>query len=1669
MTTSQPLFNHQVAFPVLENLEIRKLPNIVEIWEKRLLIASENESKSCRLKYLDVSNCEKLVHVVRVNMLPRLQNLKRFKVDNCPKMEAIVTEEEKETGTTSNDVIVFSQLTTLRLSELESLKSFYNWPRTFEAQPLFNHQVAFPVLENLEIRKLPNIIEIWEKRLLIASENQSKSCRLKFLEVSNCEKLVHVVPVNMLPRLQNLKRFKVDYCPKMEAIVTEKEKETGTTSNDIIVFSQLTTLRLSELESLKSFYNWPTRFEAQPLFNHQVAFPVLKNLVIRKLPNIIEIWEKRLLIASENESKSCRLKDLEVSNCEKLVHVVRFNLLPRLQNLERFMVDNCPKMEAIVAEKEKETGTTSNDIILFSQLTTLNLFELVSLKSFYNWPARFEEQPLFNHQVAFPVLENLVIRKLPNIIEIWEKRLLIASENESKSCQLKDLEVSNCEKLVHVVRFNMFPRLQNLETFKLHNCPKMEAIVTEKEKERGTTNNDIILFSQLTTLNLFELVSLKSFYNRPTGFEAQPLFNHQVAFPVLENLVIRKLPNIMEIWEKRLLIASENESKSCRLKDLKVSNCEKLVHVVRFNMLPRLQNLERIVVDNCPKMEAVIAEKEKEKGTTSNDIIVFSQLTILNLSELVSLKSFYNWPTRFEAQPLFNHQVAFPVLENLVIRKLPNIIEMWEKRLHIASENESKSCQLKDLKVSNCEKLVHVVRFNMLPRLQNLQRIMVDNCPKMEAVVAEKEKEKGTTSNDIIVFPQLIILNLSDLVSLKSFYNWPTRFEAQPLFNHQVAFPVLENLVITKLPNIIEIWEKRLLIASENESKSCRLKDLKVSNCEKLVHVVRFNMLRRLQNLESFKVDNCPKMEAIVTEKEKETGTTSNDIIVFSQLTTLRLSELVSLKSFYNWPTRFEAQPLFNNQVAFPFLENLEIGKLPNIIEIWEKRLLIGSENESKSCRLKDLKVSNCEKLVHVVRFNMLPRLRNLETFMVDNCPKMEAIVTEKEKETGTTSNDIIVFSQLTTLRLSELVSLKSFYNWPTRFEAQPLFNHQVAFPVLESFVIRKLPNIIEIWEKRVLIASENESKSCRLKDLKVSNCEKLVHVVRFNMLPRVQNLETFMVDNCPKMEAIVTEIEKETGTTSNDIIVFSQLTTLRLSELVSLKSFYNWPTRFEAQPLFNHQIWEKRVLIASENESKSCRLKDLKVSNCEKLVYVVRFNMLPQVQNLETFMVDNCPKMEAIVTEKEKERGTTSNDIIVFSQLTTLRLSELVSLKSFYNWPTRFEAQPLFNHQVAFPFLENLEIRKLPNIIEIWEKRLLIGSENESKSCRLKDLKVSNCEKLVHVVRFNMLPRLQNLETFKVDNCPKMKAIVTEKEKETGTTNNDIIVFSQLTTLRLSELVSLKSFYHWPTRFEAQPLFNHQVAFPVLENLVIRKLPNIIEIWEKRLLIALENESKSCRLKDLKVFNCEKLVHVVRFDMLPRLQNLETFKVHNCPKMEAIVTEKEKETGTTSNDIIMFSQLTTLRLSELLSLKSFYNWPSRFEAQPLFNHQVAFPVLENLVIRKLPNIIEIWEKRLLTASVNESKSYRLKDLKVSNCEKLVHVVRFNMLPRLQNLETFKVDNCPKMEGIVTEKEKETGTTSNDIIVFSQLTTLNLFELVSLKSFYNWPTRFEAQPLFDHQ
>ncbi|CAL5394139.1 unnamed protein product [Camellia sinensis] len=574
--------------------------------------------------------------------------------------------------------------------------------------------------------------------------------------------------------------------------------------------------------------------------------------------------------------------------------------------------------------------------------------------------------------------------------------------------------------------------------------------------------------------------------------------------------------------------------------------------------------------------------------------------------------------------------VTFPALESLTIDGLTMITKIWDRKL-LPSESFR---QLRSMIIRSCEKLVNVGLSNMPRQLPKLEHLQVSHCQELKVIVLknggeEEDKEENNTNTNS--FLQLRSLTLEDLQSLKSFFT--SRSETQSLFTSQVAFPVLDYLEIQKLPNIVEIWDKQLLIASEKESKSfCQLKNMTVSDCDKLVHVVQFNMLPLLQNLNIFKVDNCPKVEAIVSEKEKEEGTTKNDIIVLSQLTKLTLQNLMSLKSFYNWSTRFEAQPLFKNQVAFPVLEYLKIQKLPTIIEIWDKQLLIALEKESKSfCQLKDMIVSDCEKLVHVVQFNMLPRLQNLNIFKVDNCPKVEVIVSEKEKE-GTTNNDIIVFSQLTTLDLYDLVSLKSFYNWPTRSEAQPLFNHQVSFPRLETLILNNCVNSKEIHPWNVQVGKIS------LKFLDVANLNKLI------------------VRNCSEV-AEVFQLEELNVGEGQHVRPLIEVRMMELDALPRLTCLWN------KDP---HGILGLQIL------------QYLTIKKCSLLRNLFTCSTAMALQQLKVLYLESCPVMEEVIAATKDGLKEVIDDVIEFPKLEWLILKDLPNLNSFCNAKYNFNLPSL-------------------------------------------------------------------------------------------------------------------------------------------------------------------------------------------------------------------------------------------------------------------------------------------------------------------------------------------------------------------------------------------------------
>ncbi|CAL5336075.1 unnamed protein product [Camellia sinensis] len=723
--------------------------------------------------------------------------------------------------------------------------------------------------------------------------------------------------------------------------------------------------------------------------------------ILKDLSNNLEILSLRgsnIEVLPSEIGQLTRLRLLDLGNCKKLTEIPQ-GVISNLSRLEElYILDE-------FGYREERSKVNLDELGKLTLLTTLHIhipnvmllpkdlcFEnLIRFKIFvgkanvfygtYSKSCKLAGVSLMDKLIVLLMrAEELHLEKIEGLQEVLHDR---GREGSLMECHrlnpsgffnnLIELTIIDCglKYLLSLSCARGFPRLQRLRIFA---CEMMEAIVgNEEEKYEDELSSQVINFSQLKYLRLANLPKLISFYPKVekmstsegnSSTQPQFLFNEKVAFPILEELVIQKLPNITQIWEKQLLIASENESKPfCQLKVMVVSNCKKLVHVVQFNMLPRLENLNRFNVDNSPKTKAIVTEKEKEKGTTSNDIIVFSQLKTLNLSMLVSLKSFCNWPTRSEVQPLFNHQVAFPILEELVIQKLPNIIQIWEKQLLIASENESKSfCQLKVMEVSNCKKLVHVVQFNMLPRLQNLKRFNVDNSPKMEAIVTEKEKEKGITSNDIIVFSQLQTLNLSMLVSLKSFYNWPTRSEAQPLFNHQVFFPKLKTLFLDNCVNSREIHPWNV------QAGKISLKCLDVANLDKLI------------------VRNCSEVAEVF------------------QLERLNVGE---------------------GQHVRPLIEvrMMELDGLPQLTCLWNKdpHGILGLQS------LQYLTIKKCSLLRNLFTCSTAMALQQLKVLYLESCPVMEEVIGATEDGHREVIDDVIEFPKLEWLILKDLPNLNSF------------------------------------------------------------------------------------------------------------------------------------------------------------------------------------------------------------------------------------------------------------------------------------------------------------------------------------------------------------------------------------------------------------------------------------------------------------------------------------------------------------------------------------------------------------------------------------------------------------------------------------------------------------------
>ncbi|PSS33429.1 Disease resistance protein [Actinidia chinensis var. chinensis] len=832
----------------IRSQSIDELPNELACPQLRILMLESNyrswlkvpDGFFSRMKELEVIDFNRMCMSPLPSSLRELKNLQMLCLNNCKLADIDILKDLQDT----------LQMLSLRGSEIEVLPpeiARLTRLRLLDLRVCYDLKViphgVISHLTCLEELYFPDKFYQWDKN------KSSGNVSLDELRLLTRLTTLHVhIPKDMLfPKesflnFENLVRFKISIGGMFEVferyLGTRILKLEGIPLKDELntLVDKVEGLHLSGVDGLKNVLH--NRGGGEGFLN-------LKYLEVQSCYDSVDHLLGKPKWSMQPSRSFNKLTKIIIRDC-RLKYLFSPSSVRGLLQLQKLTVSDCKILEGIIGfEGEKD----EDELTYFSKLKDIELEKLPNLTSFYPklektsmtvGNSSIRAQSLFNEKVALPALETLRIFSCSQIKDVWDVKIL----PENSFFQLKELMVSLCDNLVNVFQSNMVSRLQNLQKVAKVNCHDMEV----KECNEGAEPNDLILFPRLTNLKLLHMKNLKSFCDNSRRSDSQPLFNHQ-------------------------------------LRHMTVHQCANLVNVFQSNMVSRLQNLQEVDIDYCPYMEVIISNKGEE--AEPNDNIVLPQLRNLYLRSLKNLKSFCT--TRSEAGLLFNHKVVFPALNHFEMHSLPNITEIWSKQALPEPEEEVESFfQLTSIAVDECNELVSLIPSHMLPQLQKLQNLRVENCPEIETIVSGTTKDEEFINNDIIVFPELSILTLDCLKKLKSFCT--STSEAQLFFNNKVVFPALNHLKMHSLPNITEIWSKQALPEPEEEVESFfQLTSIAVDECNELVNVIPSHMLSQLQKLQKLSVRSCPEIETIVSRTTKEENVLSNDIIVFPELSILML------------------------------------------------------------------------------------------------------------------------------------------------------------------------------------------------------------------------------------------------------------------------------------------------------------------------------------------------------------------------------------------------------------------------------------------------------------------------------------------------------------------------------------------------------------------------------------------------------------------------------------------------------------------------------------------------------------------------------------------------------------------------------------------------------------
>ncbi|KAA0063668.1 putative disease resistance protein [Cucumis melo var. makuwa] len=525
-----------------------------------------------------------------------------------------------------------------------------------------------------ELKKL-EILDFSQSNITQIPTTLSQLTQLKMLNLSYCEQL-KVIPPNILSKLTKLEELSLETFDRWEGEEWYEGRENASLS-ELKCLPHLYALNLTiqdeeimpkdlflagELNLEKFVINIGCQRGRSYIYKDNTNFIGIK----METGSCLDDWIKKLLKRSDYVC-------LEGSICSKFLHLelVGANDFVNLKYLELY---NNSEFQHFIHEKNKPLRKC------LSKLEYLNLNNLGNLESVIH--GYHGESPLNN---------------------------------------LKNVIISNCNKLKTLFFNYNLDDILNLEELEVNVCEKMEVMITVKENEEATNH---IEFTHLKSLSLRKLSRLQKFCSKIENFGQlcednsknsktstgvsntinidESFFSEKVSLPNLKNLKIRNAESLKMIWGNNVPILNSFS----KLKQIIIDSCNNLQKVLfPSNMMGILTCLEILCIAYCELLEGIFEVQEPISIVEASPILL-QNLSSLMLCNLPNLE--YVWSKNpYELLSLEN-------IKSLTIDKCPRLRR--EYSVKILKQLEDVSIDIKQLmKVIEKEKSAH---HNMLESKQ---------------------------------------------------------------------------------------------------------------------------------------------------------------------------------------------------------------------------------------------------------------------------------------------------------------------------------------------------------------------------------------------------------------------------------------------------------------------------------------------------------------------------------------------------------------------------------------------------------------------------------------------------------------------------------------------------------------------------------------------------------------------------------------------------------------------------------------------------------------------------------------------------------------------------------------------------------------------------------------